>query len=263
MQVLAHDVRPPSALGAGVLDRREIVAGAAVAVGAHLVFPLAVALGISLLATAGAGDNRPESFIEEHVVEARFVRLGKKPDPDKLPNRIVPRLQTAPDQATAVSKDMNPPKPEKPDAGPRPERPVEDELLRLGDRAQVFAEIDDSEREGDPGGIADGTETEARAGDIYAGKLSAFFKRGWTIPTTLGDTSGLSVMAEVTITADLHVGPSRIVKGSGEALFDQSVEDRFAELRSLGTTLPEPPPEVADRFLGKTIGVRFDGKRAD
>lgn len=259
MHVLAHDVRPPSALLGAALDRQLVVAGATVSVGAHLVLPLAVALGISLLATAGAGEH-PERFIEQHVVEARFVRLGQKPDPKKLPNRIVPRLSTAPDQATVVSKDMDPPKPDKPDAGPRPDRPVEDLLTRLGDRAQAFAEIDDREREGDPEGIADGTETEARAGDIYMGKLSAFFKRGWTIPTTLGDTSRLQVLAEVEITADLHVGPARILQASGEPLFDQSVEDRFAELRSLGTTLPEPPPEVADRFLGKTISVRFEGK---
>ena len=259
MYVLAHDVRPPSALLGAVLDRQLVVAGATVSVAAHLVLPLVVALGISLLATAGAGEH-PERFIEEHVVEARFVRLGAKPDPDKLPNRIVPRLQTAPDKATVVSKEMDPPKTEKPDAGPRPDRPVEDLLTRLGDRAQAFAEIDDREREGDPSGIADGTETEARAGDLYAGQLSAFFKRGWTIPTTLGDTSRLQVLAEVQITSDLHVGPARILKGSGEPLFDQSVEDRFAELRALGTTLPEPPPEVADRFIGKTISVRFEGK---
>jgi hypothetical protein len=50
------------------------------------------------------------------------------------------------------------------------------------------------------------------------------------------------------------------VSSSGEPLFDQSVEDRFQELRSLGTTLPEPPPEIADQYLGKTIGVRFKGE---
>ena len=262
MYVLAHDVRPPSALGGGLFDRRMLVGGALVSTAAHLFVPLLIALGISLLASAGAGKNRPESFIEEHVVEARFVRLGKRPDPKKLPSRVVPRLSTAPDLSTAVSKEMNPPPPDKPDAGPRPDKPVDDALTRLGDRAQAFAEIDDREREGDPEGIAEGTEREAQAGDLYAGKLSAFFKRGWTIPTTLGDTSQLAVLAEVEITADLHVGPSRILEPSGEPMFDQSVEDRFAQLRTLGTTLPDPPPEVADRFLGKTIPLRFEGKHA-
>lgn len=262
MHVLAGDVRPPSALGSELLDRPMVVGGALIAVGAHLLLPLAIALGISLLAHAGAGELHPDSFIEEHVVEARFVRLGKKPDPNKLPQRIVPRLQTAPDLATAVSKEMEPPKPEKPDAGPRPEQPVEDLLTRLGDRAQTFAEIaDEQEREGDPEGIAEGTETEAQLGDIYLGKLKAFFERGWTIPTTLGDTSKLVAHADVQITADLHVGPSEVVKASGEPLFDQSIEDRFQQLRTLQTTLPEPPPEVAGRFLGQTLRIRFHGQR--
>ncbi len=29
------------------------------------------------------------------------------------------------------------------------------------------------------------------------------------------------------------------------------------QLRALGTTLPEPPPEVANQFLGQTITIRF------
>jgi len=33
-------------------------------------------------------------------------------------------------------------------------------------------------------------------------------------------------------------------------------------LRTTGATLPEPPAEVADRFLGKTLGVRFSGDGA-
>ncbi len=263
MHVLAHDVRPPSALVGRHFDRQVFVIGALVSMAAHVAVPLTIAFGIALLASAGAGANRPETFIDEHVVEPRFVRLGKKPDPKKLPNREVPRLNTAPDQRTAISKEPNPPPPEERDAGVRPENPVDDLLTRLGDRAQVFAEIDDREREGDPEGLAEGTETQGQAGDIYVGQLAAFFKRGWTIPTTLGDTSVLVVLAEVEITVDLHVGDFRLVQRSGVAMFDQSVEDRFEQLRTLGTTLPEPPADVADRFLGKTIPVRFEGKRAE
>jgi hypothetical protein len=60
------------------------------------------------------------------------------------------------------------------------------------------------------------------------------------------------------------VGEHKIVKSSGEALFDQSVEDRFNELRSLGTTLPEPPPEVKSQFSGAwTLDVNFIGKKAE
>jgi hypothetical protein len=48
-----------------------------------------------------------------------------------------------------------------------------------------------------------------------------------------------------------------VVKGSGEPLFDQSIEDRLNELRSLQTTVPEPPPEVAQQYLGKPFTLRF------
>jgi hypothetical protein len=60
----------------------------------------------------------------------------------------------------------------------------------------------------------------------------------------------------------LHVGRFKIEQGSGEPLFDQSVEDRFLQMRELNVELPAPPPEVADQFLGKTIGVRFKGTGA-
>ncbi|MGD8859428.1 MAG: TonB C-terminal domain-containing protein [Myxococcales bacterium] len=261
MYVDAHDKRPPSMLTAEVFNGKMLVGGAIIALLAHVVIPGAVVLGMGLLAVTGMAETEPTDYLEDKVVEARFVRLGKKRDPDKLPNRRVNKLQTAPDKKTVVSKNMKPKKVEKPDAGPEPERPVEDDLLRLGDRAQMFAEIaDEMEQEGDPDGVEWGTETEAQLGDIYRGKLVAFFKRGWTIPTTLGDTSKLVVVAEVKLTADLKVGPSEILKPSGDPLFDQSVEDRFEQLRSLGTSIPEPPIEQRDMFLGKKITVRFRGK---
>ena len=260
MHVHSSDVRPPSMLDRRDLTAAMVIGGAAFTLLAHASVPL-IGLGILALLSAGGAGETPPSIVEEHVVEARFVQLGKKPDPKKLPQRRVPRKSTAPDKATVVSKDLDPPKPNKRDAGPKPIDPEDDLLTRLGDRAKAFAEIaEEREREGDPEGLEDGTETEAREGDLYLGKLVSFFKRGWTIPSTLGDTSGLSAHATVEITRDLHVGPYEIVKSSGEPLFDQSIEDRFEQLRTQGTTLPEPPPEVAETFLGKSIKVRFHGK---
>jgi hypothetical protein len=247
-------------LEAPPLSRGQMLGGIGAVVLAHVGVPLAFMVGAALF--GGADVEAPRRYIDEdHVVEARFVRKGIKKDPDKLPDRVVPRKATAPDDSTVVSKDMNPEKPNKPDAGPPPEKAEEDLVKRLGDRVQAFSEISDRELEGDPDGIEDGTETEAQAGDIYRGKLVEFFRRGWTIPTTLGDTSKLTVTTVFLITPALKVGPSEIVKPSGEAMFDQSVEDRFEQLRTLGTTLPEPPPEIADQFVGQEITVRFRGER--
>jgi hypothetical protein len=247
-------------LEAPPLSRGQLLGGIGAVVLAHAGVPLAFMLGAVLF--GGDDADAPRRYIDEdHVVEARFVRKGIKKDPDKLPDRVVPRKATAPDDSTVVSKNMNPEKPNKPDAGPPPEKAEEDLVKRLGDRVQAFAEISDRELEGDPDGIEDGTETEAQAGDIYRGKLVEFFRRGWTIPTTLGDTSKLTVTTTFLITPALKVGPSQVVKPSGEPMFDQSVEDRFEQLRTLGTTLPEPPPEIADQFVGQEITVRFRGER--
>lgn len=262
MRINRGDVRPVSMLEGSPVTGSMVLGGAAFVVLAHVGAPLLFFAILSGLAASGmARTEPPQTFAEDKIVEARFVRLGEKKDPNKLPDRQVPIKSTAPDDATVVSKVNEPPPPQKDPTPKPPERPVEDPLTRLGDRAQEFAEIEKRRlAEGDPEGVEWGTETVAQAGDLYRGQLVAFFKRGWTIPTTLGDTSKLTAIATVEITRDLKVGPSQITKGSGEPLFDQSIEDRFAELRALGTSLPEPPPEVANQFLGKSITVRFHGQ---
>ena len=263
VHVRAEDLRPPSLLGRRVLTGKMAFGGIMFALGAHLLVPASIALMLAIIAATGIGATPTQAIVEDKVVEARFVKLGKKLDPKLLPNRRPPIKTTAPQPGVAVSKEMDPPKPKKPDAGPPPEKAEENPLLRLGDRAQAFAEIAEKrEEEGDPQGIAEGTETEARAGDLYRGQLVAFFKRGWTIPSTLGDTSKLTTRASFEITSDLKIGDFEILKESGNALFDQSVEDRFNELRSLQTTLPEPPPEVRDQFVGSRVDVNFNGRAA-
>lgn len=259
MFVSDHDHKPTTLLAPSELTVGSWIGGILSTLGAH---GLVIGAAIVASATNILTDDEPQSYIEEHVVEARFVQLGKPPDPRKLPQRKVPRKSTAPVDSVAVSKREDPPKPKKKKDKP-PERAEEDLLTRLGDRAQTFAEIaEQREREGDPEGLEDGTETEAKEGDLYLGKLVAFLRRGWTIPTTLGDTKHLTARTTFEITRDLKVGPHRIVRSSGEPLFDQSVEDRYNQLRELGTTLPEPPPEVANQFLGQSITVRFNGKSA-
>ena len=257
MMKMSRDTRPPSMLEQPAFSSDMVVGGAVVVIAAHVGLPLLI-LAITSVLAATIAPNPPKTFVEEHVVTARFVRKGIKKDPKKLPDRIVPKKSTAPNDAIVVSKNPDPiqekPKEKKPDNA------SEDLATRFGDRVQDFAEISEQELEGDPNGIEEGTETEAKAGDIYLGQLVAFFKRGWEIPSTLGDTSKLVVKATVEITADCKLGKTEIIGSSGEPLFDNSVEERFQELRTLGTTLPEPPPEVAAQFLGNTIGVRFKGQ---
>jgi outer membrane biosynthesis protein TonB len=261
MHAEADDIRPPSQLGRRDLDKRMAVGGVFFTLLAHLLLPGAFASVLALIAAAGLSGT-PRVIKDDHVVEAHFVKLGKKADPKKIPPRKVPPKPTAPQPGVAVSKRENPPKPKKPEPPQQQEHVEEDLLTRLGDRAQTFAEIEKQrEQEGDPEGVEDGTAETARMGDLYRGQLVSFFKRGWSIPSTLGDTSTLATRARVEITEELHVGGHRIVKSSGDALFDQSVEDRINELHNLGTTLPEPPAAVRSQFLGQEIDINFNGRK--
>jgi hypothetical protein len=46
-------------------------------------------------------------------------------------------------------------------------------------------------------------------------------------------------------------------------VFDESVEDRINQLKAQGATLPEPPPEIADKYTQDwSIGINFNGKDA-
>jgi hypothetical protein len=254
----SRDTRPPSLLDPKHFSSDMLAGGVALAIGAHIAVPV-IALAVTSFLAATVAETEPQTYIDEHIVEARFVQKGIKRDPKKLPDRVVPRKSTAPDQSVVVSKDMNPEPPEKKEKPP--ENAVDDLITRLGDRAQAFAEIAEAkEKEGDPDGIEEGTETEAQAGDIYAGQLYQFFRRGWTIPNTIADASGLSTQVEVEITRDLQVGDFRIMRSSGVPLFDQSIEDQLLKLRTDAMVLPDPPPEIAHRYIGRSVVFVYTGK---
>lgn len=259
------DQRPPSLLRPRRRHAADFAGGAAVAAFTHLGVPLLILFITGVLKLIGAiSEDAAPVVTERHVVEARFVKLGVPFDPRRLPNRRVPVLSTAPRDGLVVSKNMNPRHNEQ-DAGPRPENPVEDLLTRLGDRAQTFAErTTPLEQEGREDGIEEGTEREAAAGDIYAGHLVLFFRRGWTVPETVPEEEmrTLRVSLAVTISGDGHIASFRVRSGSGNALFDQSAVDRLQQLQDSGATIPEPPPEVAQQYLGQTTDVDYNGRNA-
>ncbi len=255
---------------------------------------------VSALAGAVVGEAVPEEAPVEpevlpvEVVEARFVRLGSTPDPRRLPSRYVPSASTAPALATPPPAVEAVPEatPEPPPAAPlepppfnpndprlRPPTPTQappattgdtirpadarvDALTRLGDRAEATAELSrPREREGDAEGIAEGTETRDN-GDLYLGRLYSYFRRGWHVPTSIADAElrGLSCVVEVVITQDARVGNVRVVRSSGNDAFDASVSTRMNQ--AAGASLPAPPTEDADRFLGRAITLRFLGRHA-
>jgi hypothetical protein len=267
------DGRPDSALGAHWLTAAALAGGLAVC----LLVPVVVFVASILLAllssavSAAAGlvidpDAEREAVLEEEeVIQARFVQLGRDFE-HELPNRQVPILSTAPPAPSQVPREQTPARERVERPEPPPPDAVDDAIARLGDRAQAFAEMAERrEREGDPEGIEEGTERQGTEGDVYRGRLYSFFRRGWTIPTTMSrdDARGLTAIVNVTIGPELQIASFELRgSGSGNALFDDSITQQLARLQGADQRIPPPPEEVADQYIGRTIAVRFHGREA-
>jgi hypothetical protein len=137
-------------------------------------------------------------------------------------------------------------------------------MQRLSEDSQVFAEREEARiREGDPEGV-EGGERTASEGDLYAGRLSAFFRRGWSVPTTIPDEQlrGLSATVAVEIHDDTSMGEWHIERSSEDPEFDASVSAQMTRLVAGSPNIPPPPEEVAAQYLGQTRHFRFNGRDA-
>ncbi len=266
------DGRPDTVIGGtSALNLAIVVGGVVVAIVSNVVVPFAIySIGVALDAASEAiaqDDDEAERLLEEEdVIEARFVTLGVDFH-DELPNREVPLLDTAPRQPAQTPTDRTPvERAEEREDEEVPPDAVEDDLLRdVLNRSRVFAEIaEEREREGSPDGIEEGTEREGTEGDIYRGRLFSFFHRGWTVPTTLPqeEREGLTTTMDVQIGDDLSLVQFSVRRGSGNALFDQSVTEQLTRLQAGGQHIPPPPEEVASQYIGTSIVVRFSGRQA-
>lgn len=199
-------------------------------------------------------------LIDDEIVSARFVRLGRQFD--ELPNREVPVKAHAPQRGVAISK--RPRRRERPDAGVTQEEPDFSNLIVNAER-QAFAEdVEQRELEGDPDGIEEGTEREAQAGNVYAGQIYAFFRRGWTVPATIPESERRDLVATVVLTVgeNLEITQYRMARGSGNADFDESINARLEAVRAGNTQIPEPPLEVRPNYIGTPFRLRFRGRHA-
>lgn len=264
------DGRPDTVVGSGLgLDVGSLLSGLVVSVGFNLIVPLSiVGVGLALnVASESITDEEQERLLEEEdIIEARFVTLGRDFE-EELPNREVPLLDTAPRQAAEVPTDQTPVEARDPEEEQEiPPDAVEDELIRdVLNRSQVFAEIaEEREREGSPDGIEEGTEREGTEGDIYRGRLYSFFRRGWTVPTTIPqeEKEQLQAVVNIQIGQDLGIVSFEIARESDNPLFDQSIIEQLTRLQAGDQHIPPPPEDQADQFIGSRIQVRFHGRQA-
>jgi hypothetical protein len=264
MYLDASDQRPRSLFDRTAIDRDVVIAGVATAAIVHLVVPLVVLVIVGFFALVGVELGRIEPPPPElpPVIQARFLQLGEHIDPRELPNRRVPILRTDTPEPRPSKRSPTDPPPERAERQPDA---VADALQRLSNDAQIFAEAEERRiLEGDPDGI-EGGEREASEGDLYAGRLSVFFRRGWSVPTTIprDDVQELSCTVNVDIGEDLRIAAFRIVgAGSGNPDFDLSVTAQLQRLVDSQSTIPPPPEEVAAEYIGRTRPFRFRGRDA-
>ena len=255
--------RPPSLLTRNTIDGQSVGVGLAVVVGAHGILPgsfLVITWAMTALGLAVAPEDRERAINEDRVIAAEFVKLGKEFDPRKRPNRKVPQKMKRVSDKVQVSKNMDPPKPQKKEK--KKSKALDDLLDNLVDREKDFAEDVEREQEGNPDGIEGGTALEAKAGDIYRGKLIIFFRRGWEVPVTVQGTDSMKAVAAITIDASGFVRAVRINRSSGNPDFDHSVVERVENLIRSGAKIPEPPPGMEGEFYGVTRSFQFHGKHA-
>jgi hypothetical protein len=264
----ADDFRPRSLLERRPLDRQQLAGGGTLA----SAIPFAFGVLYLVYAAADAVGLVPPPVEAapppvENVVAARFVVLGRELMPNELPDRLVPILRTdTPEPRDAPSlEDLPDPEPPPEREEPRRRDAVDDALRRLSEDAQMFAErAEEREREGSPDGIEEGTERTGTEGDLYRGRLYTFFRRGWSVPTTLSEEelAALTCTVMVEIAADTRIIGFRISRPSGDAEFDASVEAQLTRIRSSEPNIPAPPEEVSADYLGREIAIQFHGRNA-
>jgi hypothetical protein len=241
----------------------EVAMGVAIAVALHAV-PLIV---LVLRATHPMPTNEDDSkeVVSKPVIAASLLKLGKPLDPNKLPDRIVPQKATAPKHDLNASTE-DPTK--KSDAGVPPPNVDNADIASLVKKSDPFAEDAGTARpeNGSAEGVEGGLETDpskVHAGDMYAAKLGAFFHERWQYPTVIsqGEANRLCVVVQFNISPRMVIWHVRTepIKASGNQLFDDSAQSMLQKLLDDRTALPEPPPEVADQYKGRTVQVVLSG----
>lgn len=265
MYLDSADHRPASLFDRRGLTPQQVVAGALTALGVHLVLPLLMVAVVGALAIGGLLESthpEPPPPVAQ-VIQAHFLQRGEVLDPHQLPNRRVPILRTdTPEPAPSKRAPTEPPPPR--EQRERQPSSVADVMRRLSDDAQIFAEREQRRvQEGDPEGI-EGGDRQASEGDLYAGRLSVFFRRGWQVPTTLSreELRPLVTRVSVRIGDDLRVLSFRVVRGSGNPDYDLAVEQQLQRLVDAQSVIPPPPDEVASNYVGREVGFNFLGRDA-
>lgn len=259
---MTREDRPPSLLNPRPIGTPAFMLGLAATLAAHVLIPLFVLGSQWLLVLLGLAipvgkRDLPTQTVD--VVAAEFVKLGKPFDPRKLPQRKVPPIVKRKVEGVAYTPDAKE-QIEKKEEKEKPKEFEKSALDNLIDRTKEFAEdVPEREEEGDPNGIKEGTATEAKAGDLYAGQLRIFFQRNWTVPNNVQNPDKLVAEVLVEVSEEGRLESVSMATSSGDDYFDNSTIEAVQKLIDANATLPDGPPEVTARYFGKRFKVKYRG----
>lgn len=251
----------------------------------HTMDPLAAAGGVGgvlmvlsmlvvlpVIASAHGSPEVSEDTGQEpfEYIEARLLKWGEIKDPDAMPDRIVPALPTAPENVLPLDRNSEKAAPEKKEEKPKPQAGAvtDDKLRQVFEKARAFAEIqDDFVPEGHPDGVPDGDVTDpalASLGATYGHRIKRLFLDRWVVPTLLSQKTLEKLSAKINVKVDLEMNiiSATFLKKSGNAMFDDSVQNALDKVQQEVRTLPAPPEAIASNIFGGGINLKFNGKEA-
>ncbi len=206
------------------------------------------------------------------IIPARLVRLGEEPEPNKMPDRIVPALPTAPDDGIPVAKKLDPPPPRKQRRNIRPLNAVDADKVRdVFSRIRAFSKITDHQTNlGHPSGVPSGDVSDpalAQAGSLWARQVVRVIKAYVTYPTIIPqpELRRLRSKVEVKVGPDLIPREAKLAKRgtSRNRFFDQAVLDSFEQMRIKRVKLPRPPRELESALFGPGLVINIYGRDLD
>lgn len=246
-------------LGGGYLGRRRhfepvMIVGLVVT----LLLHGGAVVGLILYKRAQAAALAQAPPLGKYVV-AKLVRLGKKRDEKKLPNKIVPQMPT--EKVRGVNLDAA--ADDKPITKRRPrnrDAKVSDKLRNSLDKAALFAKVQpDVEQEGDPNGVRGGTATSGSKGDIYMTRLADLWNRNWSLPSIIGRDKAKKLYVLVVLRIDKGGRvqfPLKFDRKSGNAHFDASIIAAWKRI----ATIPLPPAERLASVLANGLPLKLNWK---
>ncbi|MDP2341384.1 MAG: TonB C-terminal domain-containing protein [Deltaproteobacteria bacterium] len=219
-----------------------------------LSITIGVSLFIHLFAFAAwalfpTGQESKPINLDEAVVKARLVKLGKPRDPT-----LLPRLPTAPPPAPADKK--APPVIAPPDAPDKekiePDKKSASDILdkfktdnqKPRDLNDLIRDSVGDDDEGQEFGDKEGTALDGEVTDSYFARVTARIIKAMEVSSVLGDDERVRLKAVLCLKIDDAGAVSDIkVKSSGSTVFDSDVTAAAAR----SSPVPAPPPPARAR----------------